>query len=119
MTAEEFFKEKYSDHNSMVYYPPSEYRIAEIMEEYARYYHQAKTRWIPVEERLPESNLENCIAAIEYKVIGEKWSKGDPAKAHINMNEDWSFFDDSLQEIYDDHRIRVTHWKPLPEPTKD
>lgn len=87
----------------------------EFHEESAKQILALNDRWISVEEKFPESDLVNCIVAFQYKVIGEKWSEGDPAKAHLTVNDDWRFFDDSLQEIYDDHRIRVTHWKPMPK----
>lgn len=74
-TAKEFFKEEYSEHNSMSYYPPSESRIAEIMEEYAKYYH---------EQQVKSVDLANVGGSYTRKDMADAWLAG----CHRRADED-------------------------------
>ncbi len=66
---------------------------------------EAKSKWIPVTERLPEKEGRYlCVVRIGYK-SGAVYVKV--------MNGDRHGF--SLEHIYNDD---VTHWMPLPEPPK-
>lgn len=67
MTAREFFKREYSEHNSMAHYPPSEQRITEIMQAYAEHSNQETTS----EEGIKTCVANNCENEVHSPAIDE------------------------------------------------
>lgn len=67
-----------------------------------QYFHEAKTRWIPVTERLPEEEDEYLVTidGNRYYATTSYWSKG-------YYTAGWQWNDDN-----------VIAWMPLPEPYK-
>lgn len=85
--------------------------ICNAMEEYAKAYHEDKTRWISVEERLPEvDNKDNpfgeridCLVVYEgYVYKGQYMNIGEPF---------WS-----VSHICTSSSLDVTKWMLLPKP---
>lgn len=85
--------------------------ICNAMEEYAKAYHEDKTRWISVEERLPEvDNKDNpfgeridCLVVYDgYVYKGQYMNIGEPF---------WS-----VSHICTSSSLDVTKWMLLPRP---
>ena len=85
--------------------------ICNAMEEYAKAYHEDKTRWISVEERLPEvDNKDNPFGErIDCLVVYEGFVyKGQ----YMNIGEPfWS-----VSHICSSSSLNVTKWMLLPKP---
>lgn len=71
--------------------------------------------WIGVKDRLPEADIEDLYGKISKDIL--LYSEDDAvteASIFIGfMQEDGEFYDGN-GKIYD-----VTHWAPLPKPTKN
>ena len=85
--------------------------LLEAMEEYAQAYHEDKTRWISVEDRLPEvDNKDNpfgeridCLVVYDgYVYKGQYMNIGEPF---------WS-----VSHICTSSSLDVTKWMLLPKP---
>lgn len=65
--------------------------------------------WIPVEERLPESQTEVlcCFDNGEVKSLWQKWNESEDVEEELSsyMTQDYE-------------ALRVIAWQPLPEPHK-
>jgi hypothetical protein len=61
---------------------------------------EAKNKWIPVTERLPEENT--AVIAVD--------DNGNVFEC-LYAYDGW--------DLWDDNTIIVTHWMPLPEPPKE
>ncbi len=68
-------------------------RIAEL---------EAKQRWIPVSERLPEEYEDVLVIFTGFNLDGGLWMK-----MRVCSVEDWEYMGNP------------THWMPLPEPPED
>lgn len=63
--------------------------------------------WIPVTERLPEKDEPNSTTSIDVLITdGERITKGFYS---FEFDDEW---------ICEYPEIKVTHWKPLPNPPK-
>ncbi len=82
MTAEEWLKENYSKHNNWNHYPPSENRVAEMMEEY----HQYATQQIDADKLADElyDVLDSKMTAHENLPFGAMTLITDTIKEHLN-----------------------------------
>ena len=94
--------------------------ICNAMEEYAKAYHEDKTSWISVSERLPEieilerNDINNSLPVIAilkngevYKMVLSHWYEDDPNVFN------WVYSDSGEIES------NVTHWQPLPKLTQN
>jgi len=63
---------------------------------------EAKQRWIPVSERLPEEYEEVLVIFTGFNFDGGLWKK-----MRVCSIEDWEYIGNP------------THWMPLPEPPED
>ena len=86
-------------------------------------------RWIPVTERLPDSDQEVFLCTREIETYGKHHEK---KKIYRNIyrgyfdGEEWltSYchgceYIFKMNEIYPNETIEVTHWMPMPEPPKE
>ena len=102
-----------SKHDSNKEYPSyyHESNILFAMQEFAEAYHEDKTRWISVEERLPEvDNKDNPFGErIDCLVVYEGFVyKGQ----YMNIGEPfWS-----VSHICSSSSLNVTKWMLLPKP---
>jgi len=80
----------------------SQYEVYELMQEFAEAYHAEKSKWISVEDRLPEED--------EYVFI---WYNGEPQKVYRDIDHwFWMEKDKSIP-------VKNTKWQPLPTPPND
>jgi hypothetical protein len=90
-------------------------------EAYKRGYEDGKPKWIPVSERLPDI-IDNYLVVVKSKYRWEKEYEIDVDVAAYNpygngyIDNSWDTFNDwdEGQEY-----LHVTHWMPIPEPTKE
>lgn len=61
---------------------------------------EAKSKWIPVSERLPEKNTAVIVAT----------DRGDSFQC-LYAYDGW--------DLWEGHIINITHWMPLPKPPKE
>ena len=75
-----------------------------------------KSRWISVEERLPEGNAD-VIVYIQHPISGHCWMKIAHHVSEMGLDEcvddEW-WLDGSGETV-----SYVTHWMPMPEPPKE
>ena len=73
-------------------------------------------KWISVEDRLPETDIENGFDSSEDVLIyGKSAFFGEymVTVGWINDKKEWQF-------IYPENDMQnITHWQPLPEPPKE
>ncbi len=94
--------------------------LARYFDDYAKLYHEDKTSWISVSERLPEieilerNDINNSLPVIAilkngevYKMVLSHWYEDDPNVFN------WVYSDSGEIES------NVTHWQPLPKLTQN
>ena len=77
------------------------------------------SKWISVEERLPEPYHTYLVALKEKYSFGTEWryhvDVADMVDGDGYIEGMWNTFND----WYEGQEIHVTHWMPLPEPPKE
>ncbi len=74
---------------------------------------QERTRWVPVEERLPEEGVPVLINYIGTD--GEVYADGVAVWTECGC----FWWEGSLADCEEDVAVPITHWMPLPEPPKE
>lgn len=69
-----------------------------------------KSKWISVSEKLPEDQTHVQVYAPDYKIIGSVL-----VGIYFSESETFTVYDFGESKL----REKVTHWVPLPEPTKE
>ena len=72
----------------------------------------SESKWISVEDRLPDDG-EYIVHYASGDIVVAAFSQ-DQMKAHNNINYGWICGEEGI--TYEDE---VTHWMPLPEPPTD
>ena len=70
-------------------------------------------KWIPVTERLPEDRVPVLATYIGF-CTGEKSSD----LLAVRFEGMWCYWDGDPCS-YDESKVKITHWMPLPEPPKE
>lgn len=81
MTAEEWLKANYSNDNNWDHYPPSERRVAEMLEAYANY----KLKWI-LDNKLSDERIEREIPTLD---ASEVFDRARDASSLRSFSEWW------------------------------
>lgn len=93
----EIYKEVFGENSNGCYHFPE---LKQLVLLYAQAYHEDKTRWISVEERLPENREEVlCYYAKYDRIISNNYEQ------HTDQDKDWFI-------------KNFSHWQPLPSPPK-
>lgn len=77
-----------------------------------QYFHEAKTRWIPCSERLPEEEGEYVTTLKDYM--------GEFTSSHAFDGKEFGFYShDEHDNVKWNPVTNVIAWMPLPEPYKE
>ena len=72
-----------------------------------------ESKWIPVTERLPDTQEYDWVLAQVAFIPGNLY--GVPVVAELRHGEWYDAYDETIEGDFE----KVTHWMPLPEPPKE
>lgn len=79
----------------------------------------AKPKWIPVAERLPEDDLPKCSKVKQIKVLTALKSENGARMVRSQMRFRCTWYTDTAPWAWKYSGSEITHWMPLPKPPQE
>ena len=75
--------------------------------------------WIKCTDRMPP-DMEPVIVTVRFLIPQFGRKKGTFADVRYNHNKDaWEYLSDAYHAVWDELKVEVTHWMPMPKPAED
>lgn len=75
--------------------------------------------WIKCTDRMPP-DMEPVIVTVKFSIPQFGRKKGTFSDVRYNHGKGvWEYLSDSYHAVWDELKVEVTHWMPMPEPAED